>query len=675
MLANNTYKNIFYLILTSIIIIAINLSSSSRFYRIDLSSAKLHSISENSKELIKSLENDEFILNAEVYFADNNFSAEVEKLRIALIEKLEEFKAYSNNNFRFKVIDMKEDEVQYKIESELRYKEGLAPCEIITQRSGDPSLTTIWPSMNLIMGEKQIPIQFLEKGRYDFTNSDYGRFITNQFISQIETKFIDALIKIKQQKKKNISFLLGHGELGDLDTNGNDKMYEIYDLMFDHGTEKSANPSEIRTYYDFNPVKIRGMKNEVVNFADTTAKKHYDSLIKYKIDTIVIQNQKINLFNEDNTINNDVSRGVKNHFFNEEIKKLKEDENNFHYKIDALKNTDLLIVASPKTKFTEWEKYIIDQYIMNGGKIIWLLDMFEINENLLKNNSTILAKPLEHDLANFLYDYGVRFNTNIVSDSKCAPVYRTDGLGIINDWFFYSISNMNPSNIFNNNIAPIKLRYPSTIDRIENDKNKSTRLLEPSDNYKIMRNTRITYTNTYNYNPINFENKDKNKPSFGWLIEGQFNSYFKDKPYNKKFEKLKSLAKFKGESIQTKMVFIGDGELIKNDILPDDLMNKNQNQPVPLNLHHELAYIGTEKFHYPYYGNEEFFLNLVDYMLEERASLIPLRSKTIIPKLLNKNATNDKDFWQVINLVFPILALLLFAITYWIIRKRKYGNK
>ncbi len=643
MLIDKTYKNIGLLLIITLLIITVNLSLSKTFFRIDLSADKLHSISNNTKALLRSLDTSNYTLNAEVYL-DGDFPAEIEKLRLGLNEKLIEFKAYGGDNFKFTFINLDEDkELSKKWKTDLK-ESGIYSSEIVIKRDNKEEKIEIWPAIKLRMGEQTIPVQLLQPGRFPISQE-----IINIFIDQIEYNFVKALLKLIQTKQKRISFLKGHGELNE---------YNIEEIKY-----------RLREFYDVDSVYIKQIRSEFFNMAIDLAEIKYDSLIINNIDSITIGNQKINLF--DNTQpNKAVKRYVINYFHSTILESYKNDKNKFSENINSLNGIDLLIVARPRTTFSEGEKFILDQFIMNGGRVIWLIDMIDVKEKTLMDSSFTMTKPIDHGLQPFLFKYGARFNTNIVCDSKCSPVYRRDKRGVIDNWFFYPVATLNPVNKFTLNVSPIKLRYVSTIDIVGEDNNQVTKLIEPSDNYKIMRNTRVNYLNTYNYDPANFEtSQDIVKPSFGWLIEGVFKSNYKNRNLNESLKDFINDPKtnFKSQSIETKMVFISDGDLIRNDFI---FSGENKGRPVLLSS--EVSKFGTPDF-YLKYGNATFFLNIVDELLG-REELIPLRSKMSFPRLLNENAYENKYFWQLINLLFPIIAVILFALSYWTFRKRKYRN-
>ena len=192
-------------------------------------------------------------------------------------------------------------------------------------------------------------------------------------------------------------------------------------------------------------------------------------------------------------------------------------------------------------------------------------------------------------------------------------------------------------------------------------------VMNGSDQYKILRQTTVNYQNLYNYNPLNFEiETNKQSPSVAWLFEGVFNSSYENRSVSKEFKKFinNPAVNYKSKSKETKMVFIGDGDLIRNDFVKAD----NQIKPVLLSF--ESADYGTPNFT-PRYGNALFFLNIIDKLLD-REELITLRSKMNMPRLLKKDIYSQKEFWQFFNLGIPLIFIIVFGITNHYIRRKKY---
>ena len=239
----------------------------------------------------------------------------------------------------------------------------------------------------------------------------------------------------------------------------------------------------------------------------------FDSLLRKKVDSFSINNISVPVL--------DNKRIISSYLKNKWMNTFKKNPNNLIERLDALNETDLLIVSKPRSTFTIKEKYVIDQYIMNGGKVIWLIDMMDVNEAILaQKNRLAYNEVLDHELQSFLFKYGVRFNKDMVCDEQCCPVVREDNLGVVSKWFFYpTLKNYN-NHILMKNVLPIKGRYVCSLDTVGEEKLKRTVVLQTSIENKLMRQSRIQYQNTQNYDPTLTGNQIKNKLNVGYLFEG-----------------------------------------------------------------------------------------------------------------------------------------------------------
>ena len=611
-------------------LILINIITSNFFFRVDLSNDQIHSLSPHSKDILSNLDE---IITADVYL-EGDFPAEIEKLKKSLNEKLDEFKAYGSNNFKFNFINLDEDPELSKEFKNQVYKDGIDYSDILITRDSKQEVIRIWPGIILRMGDEFVPVQLLQGGKFPIS-----QLIINQYNDQLEYNLVLGINKLLKPTLKNIKFLRGHGELDNADA------WVIRDRMI--------------KFYDVDTVRINQIKNNEYNNALKISENQYDSLIKYKIDSINIKSNILPV--EKNT-----KRYITNYFKNKLLSEYNLDPNKCSERLDALNKTDLLIVAKPKTAITDKELFVIDQYIMNGGKVIWLIDMLDVDETLLKDTSITFARPIDHNLQQFLFKYGARFNVNMINDFRSTPVIRMDGLGKIPKWYFYPLLYQDNS-IYLKNVGPIKARYACTIDTVGEDQLQKTSLLKSSEQYKILRQTTVNYQNLYNYNPLNFEiETNQQTPSVAWLFEGVFNSSYENRSVSKEFKKFVNNpdVNYKSKSKETKMVFIGDGDLIRNDFVKAD----NQIKPVLLSF--ESADYGTPNFT-PRYGNALFFLNIIDKLLD-REELITLRSKMNMPRLLKKDIYSQKEFWQFFNLGIPLIFIIIFGITNHYIRRKKY---
>ena len=321
--------------------------------------------------------------------------------------------------------------------------------------------------------------------------------------------------------------------------------------------------------------------------------------------------------------------------------------------LNELNDFDLIINAKPTEAFTENEKYVLDQYTMNGGKSLWLVDAVAIEKDSLYNASgKNFAVSRELNLTDFFFTYGVRINPLIVSTLYSAPITLAMGEGSDSQfqplrWPYSPLANSNSDHPIVNNMNLVKFDFANQIDTLKNTI-KKTILLETAALTKLEGTPREISLDivTKEQDPATF---NKGNQILVVLLEGQFESVYNNlvKPFSLKNEKTKSTV--------TKMVIIADGDVIKNDVV------KN----VPQEL-------GFDRWTGKRYGNKEFLLNTVNYLLDDNG-LINIRSKEIAVAFLNKEKiAEEKTKWQLINIAFPLVLLALFGLGFNYYRKKKY---
>lgn len=317
-----------------------------------------------------------------------------------------------------------------------------------------------------------------------------------------------------------------------------------------------------------------------------------------------------------------------------------------------LKEYDLTILAKPTKAFTETEKLILDQYIMNGGKTLWLLDNAVAEMDSLQETGEALFIPRDLNLTDLLFAYGVRLNFKLVEDLYCSKIaIATGNVGNKTQfnqflWRYYPLVNPNKSHPISKKLNAINLLFPTSMDTLKNDVHKSV-LLKSS---KLTRLSGLpTLINLSSIaDKITPEDFDDNSQILGVLLEGNFNSAYQHR--TKAFE-----TDFKAVSIPNKMIIFSDGDLIANQI--------QNGQPTAMDV---------DKWTGQQFGNKDLLLNSVAYLLDE-TGILNLRSKSLDIKLLNKERMlNEKRAIQFISIVLPLLFLGIFGIIYSFIRKRKY---
>ncbi len=328
--------------------------------------------------------------------------------------------------------------------------------------------------------------------------------------------------------------------------------------------------------------------------------------------------------------------------------------------LKQLNGFDLIVIANPTEAFTDREKYILDQYTMEGGASLWLIDAVVLNKDSISGNDFGYGKEL--NLSDFFFKYGIRINSDLIKDVYAAPIVLASGTERESQfsrypWFYSPLSSSANNHPIVTNIEAVKFEYVSSIDTLPNNI-KKTILLSSSPISKIVgMPVEIDITKEINKNlkivnegPLPFEYNSGEIP-LAILLEGEFSSVYTNRIKPFKIENDKS------NGVSTKMIVISDGSLIKNQL--------RGNRPLEL---------GFDKWTNKFYGNKEFLLNSVNYLLDD-SGLINIRTKKIaIPFLDSQKTAEKRGLWQLVNLLLPLVILAIFGFIYNYYRKRKYSR-
>ena len=316
---------------------------------------------------------------------------------------------------------------------------------------------------------------------------------------------------------------------------------------------------------------------------------------------------------------------------------------------------DLAIIAKPTQKFTAKEKFTLDQFITNGGKTLWMIDNVQADLDSLFTNGKMLAYPRDLNLTNLLFTYGVRINTTLIKDLYAAEIPLATGI-IGNqpqfqnlEWLYHPLVRGNSNHAITKNISPVRLQFANSIDTLKNNIKKTPLLVSSLLTRKIGTPNFIELASISD--KVLEADYQSGKQLFAVLLEGDFNSAYKNrvKPFQTK--------RYKEQATNNKMILVADGDIIKNQILKE--------QPFDLN---------KDKWTHQQFGNKDFLLNAVDYLLDD-SGIVQLRNKTLQIKLLDKQkAFKERLFWQFLNVVLPLMILLIFGIVFKILRNRKYAK-
>lgn len=321
--------------------------------------------------------------------------------------------------------------------------------------------------------------------------------------------------------------------------------------------------------------------------------------------------------------------------------------------LEQISTYDLTIIAKPTEKFTEAEKFTLDQFVMNGGKTLWLIDNVQAELDSLMQTGETLAYPRDLGLTDLFFNYGIRINSDLITDLYSSEIpLATGNIGNQTQfnqflWEYFPLVNSINNHPINNNIEAVNTKFTNSIDLLDNNIQK-TILLQSSPLSKSVGTPSIISLRTITQKRNEAEYNKGNKP-ISVLLEGKFKSAY--------FERIKpfKIAAPKENGVENKMLVIADGDVITNEI--------SKGQPMEL---------GLNKWTNQRYGNKEFLLNAVNYLLDD-TGLINIRSKKVKIDFLNKEkAFEEATKWQLINILFPLIILAFFGFIFTYFRKKKY---
>ena len=561
-----------------LVIIILNLLLSINDYSIDLTEDKKHSISQETKHILNSLDDIIFI---KVYL-DGDFPVEFRHLQSELINLLNSFKLIGKENFDFQVINpnMNSDE-DTKIELfKQLVKDGLTPTDIESRSTSSKSNQIIFPGALIYYQGRQKAVNFLKSS----IGKKAGENI-NVSIENLEFEFVSAIYHLIKTRTDKIAFLEGNGEL---------TSKEVYDL-----TESVLQDNQrLSYYYDIERINIK----------------------EFEIDS--------------NTMEPNISK-----------------------KIMELSSFKALIIAKPTIPFNILDKFIIDQYIMNGGKILWLIDAVNASMDSLKNAKSFMATKNDLNIDDQLFKYGVRINANLIEDLRSTQIPIVTGYSnnipqqSYFPWPYYPLLFSEINHPISKGLDAIKCDFINSIDTIKNTITKTILLTSSKQSRINPAPTKISLGIIQNPPPIQSFNKSKIPVAV--LLEGEFESVFK----NRILPKQKTID-FKHKSTETQMIIISDGDIAKNKVADNG----------------DIYPLGYDRFiRYTYPGNKRLLMNAIHYLCDD-IGLTKLKSKEIKLRLLDKEKiASNRLIIGFINIIFPLILLMISTLLFFHIKKKKYA--
>ncbi|MBN1387355.1 MAG: gliding motility-associated ABC transporter substrate-binding protein GldG [Bacteroidales bacterium] len=548
-----------YVILFAVLLLFAFLSSFISI-RLDLTSDKRYTLSDQTKQILSGLENDVYF---QVYL-DGDMPIGFKKLRRSVRATLEEFRMYSGRRVDYLFInpsEAEEEETRNRQQLSLINK-GLMPVTVFdNDDEGGRSEKRIFPGMILNYNSIEVPINFLKNNpslpaEINLTNSIEG--LEYELIQPISTLTSDTIYKV--------AFIEGHGELDEM---------EVADITL-----------EMAKYFTVDRGSINGQAGILNDYA-------------------------------------------------------------------------AIIIAKPVSEFTEEDKLVIDQYIMDGGKVLWLIEEVMVNADSLASGGTVaLYKPL--NLEDQLFRYGVRINPVLIQDTDCLliPVRSTirDSRQIIPvPWIYYPLLYPNSNSPLTRNINKVKSEFVNSIDTVGSDRAVRKKiLLASSQNSRTINPPLLIKLEDYKNPPSEDVFTESYIPA-AVLLEGQFNSIFANRIASWQGGELKKT------STNTKMIVVADGDIIRNEV------SIVGNRLTPQGL-------GIDRYSGQTFGNKDFIVNCMNYLVDDKG-LLSLRSRELKIRLLHRQKIKDnRIFWQLTNTIGPIFLVFIGGIIFLYIRKKKYSR-
>lgn len=561
------------LVLGIVIIVFVNIISIQLFTRIDLTAEKRYTVSEDTRELLRQLDD---VVYFQVYL-EGSLPPRYERLQRATREMLDEFRVYTDK-LQYEFINpttSDNPEERYNTHENLKSR-GLVAVPLREDDAEGVKFQQIFPGTIVSYKSLEMPLQLLRSERGASEDE-----MVNRAIEDIEFNLAYAISLVTNETKPKIAFIEGHGE------------YELRRV------------------------------------ADVTRSLQE----KYLVERIRL---------------------------NERVNALTEREQSDSAGLVVRNKYDAIVIAAPDSVFSEKDKFIIDQYVMHGGKILWLVDPVFASMDSLQYGGATMGVTNNINLDDMLFNYGVRLNTDLIMDMIALPIPITTG-DVAGQpqidffpWYYFPLVTPQLSHPVVNNLTAVMCNFISSIDTIRIPGIKKTYLLNTSPYSRSMNAPVYINLDIIGYEPDEAMYTEEYLP-VAVLLEGSFTSLYQNRippslAYSKEIG-------FVDRSAHTSMIVVADGDIIRNQL--------HYAQGYPLAL-------GYDQWTEQTFGNKKFILNAIDY-LTEGSELITIRSRELQLRMLdNTYLKNNQMKWKVINVAIPPLLVIIFGIIYFFIRRKRF---
>jgi ABC-2 type transport system permease protein len=563
---SNRAQSLLTLALVAVILIVVNIIANSFNSHIDLTEDGRFTLTEPTKKLVGTVKDPVLVR----VLLDGTFPAGFKRLQSATREMLEDLhKLNGVIEYKFEDPSVNGDDEERKRRFQEMAKEGLVPVRLSVKDDKTKTEQYIFPYAVVNYHGNDIVVKLLE--------NEMGvnpEMALNNSIGLLEYKFSNAVQKLMENRRANIFFTEGHGELN---------------------------------------------KDETADLEQTLSAFYKTARIN--LDSITMIPFK-----------------------------------------DSFNRVDVLVVAKPKTAFTEKQKFQIDNYVMQGGKVMWLIDRLNADLLGMQKSGEMLPTDYPLNLEDQLFKYGIRINPNMVLDMRCAKIPLKVGANSqmeLFDWFYYPLASPNDKHPVSKSVDLIWLQFPSSIDTIRtktdiqktillaSSKASRTQFTPTKLNFEILR---------YNADPTKF---DKGFQPLAVMLEGTFPSLFENRVTAEQAALMQKLgSEYTPLSKKTKMLVVADGDIAHNEY------DFKQNTMLPL---------GYNRFVNYKFANKEFLQNAIEYMLDDKG-IIAARGKEVKLRLLDKEmADENATLIRLVNILLPLGLIGLFGFLFMWRRKRRYA--
>ncbi len=324
----------------------------------------------------------------------------------------------------------------------------------------------------------------------------------------------------------------------------------------------------------------------------------------------------------------------------------------------------VLMIVKPVMAFTDEEKLKIDQFVMRGGKVMFFIDKLNAEMDSLRIKNEVIAYDRGLELNDLLFKYGARINSDLVMDLQGDRLpFDVNGNGQYEFliWNYFPVFGSASNHAINKNIGFVSGRFVNSVDTVEAEGIKKTFLLNSSANSRII-STPALISGNENVNAPKDEKFNKSNIPVAVLLEGKFQSLFKNRlsaAFNDSLAKYGAV--FLPQCInENKMIVVADGDMVLNAV--------QKNEPLPMGMN---PFTYGSQYQYQF-ANRDFLQNCLDYLINS-SGLAEAKAKDYTLRLLDKKRVDDeRTNWQLINIAIPVVLVILFALLYQFLRKRKY---